>query len=103
MNRQGIAMSPELLNAVRKRDRIESRRRNEILIWPDMAPGVITFFAMGTQWQRHPMGPATGLDYSAILPTAKMLGLEDDFSPEAFHDIRIMEGEALKALRSRRK
>jgi len=103
MNRQGIKMDPDLLRKVRKRDAQETRRKNEILIWPDMAPAVLVFFNMDTQWVRHPMGPPVGLNYSAIQPTAQMLGLADDFSPQSFQDIRTMEGEALRQIRSRSK
>lgn len=99
MRDQGIPFTPELLEAVRKLDDQDAERREEIPVWPDMAPGVLTFLAMATQWKRAPFGELLGLEYPAIRPTAELLGLA--VTERAFHDIRIMESEALKAVRER--
>lgn len=93
-------MTPELLKAARERDRQEGRR-NEIEIWPDMAAGVLTFFALDTQWKRGPVGEVVGLDYGVVKATADLLRLTLDV--QAFHDIRIMENETLRTLKEKRR
>lgn len=97
---QGVPMPPDVLAAVRKLDAQAPDNRSSIEIWPDMAPGVLTFFALDTQWLRGPMGEALGVNYMAIKPTADLLGLTAD--QQAFHDIRILENEALRAMRAKR-
>lgn len=62
-----------------------------------MAPAVLTFFAMDTQWRRGPTGELTGLDYSALKPIAELLCLTLD--AQAFHDVRTMESETLRTVR----
>lgn len=100
MAAQGIHMTPALLSAVRARDAQDGRSR-DTEIWPDMAPAVVTFFALDTQWQRGFMGEIVGLNYAVIRETAAMLGVELD--QRAFHDIRIMENETLRVIRSKRR
>jgi hypothetical protein len=52
------------------------------------------FVALDTQWRFHPMaGIRLGLDYMAIEPTARMLGIE--MLPQRLLDIRAMEAAAL--------
>lgn len=93
----GAKMTPELLASIRKRDEQKGDGRGDVDIWPDMTAGVLTFFALSTQWKTAPMGGMIGLDYQAIRPTADLLGLS--LETQAFHDIRLMEAEALKAMR----
>lgn len=97
---QGVPMTPELLKAVRERDEQEQRTRPGIEIWPDMANGVLTFFAMDTQWRRGPFGDLLGLDYGVVRATADLLGLTLD--AQAFHDVRTMESETLRVVRKNR-
>ena len=49
---------------------------------------------MSTQW-RVGMGGVIGLDYTAIPPTGSMLGMKRKEITEVFHDLRVMEAEAL--------
>jgi len=63
-------------------------------VLPDLWPAFRLFEAMSTQW-RVGMGGAIGLDYTAIPPTASMLGMKRKEITEAFHDLRVMEAEAL--------
>lgn len=102
MAAQGIPMDAKLLAAVRARDQAdaEAATNQQIEIWPDMAPAVLTFMAMGTQWKRGFFGEALGLDYSAIQPCAGMLDVVID--TRAFLDIQIMESAALKEMRKRK-
>ena len=66
----------------------------EYEVWPDNWPAFLLFEAMSTQW-RVGMGGATGLDYTALPPVASMLGMKRREIPEVFHDIRVMEAEAM--------
>lgn len=55
------------------------------------------FLALDTQWRRHAMsGQRVGIDYTAIGPTAQMLGIT--MSPELLADIRTMEAAAMKEM-----
>ena len=58
------------------------------------------FFALSTQWREGFNGPS-GLDYTAVRPTAEMLGI--DVGRTLFIDLRTMEAEALKAWRDRKR
>ena len=49
---------------------------------------------MSTQWRAGAFG-FTGLDYAAIPPTGSMLGMKRKEITDAFHDLRVMEAEAL--------
>ncbi|GLO52473.1 hypothetical protein PPUN110474_38740 [Pseudomonas putida] len=69
----------------------------EVGIWPDAWPAFRLFEAMGTQWRMGP-GGATGLDYTAIRETAKMIGLKRSELPDIFPDLRAMEHEALAVM-----
>lgn len=52
---------------------------------------------MSTQW-RVSAGGAVGLDYNTLPTVAEMLDFNKEQLKEAFHDIRIMEGEALSLM-----
>lgn len=67
---------------------------DEYDVWPDNWPAFLLFEAMSTQW-RVGIGGATGLDYNALPPVASMLGMKRREIPEVFHDIRVMEAEAM--------
>lgn len=101
MKEQGIVFTPELLAAVRKRDAADAENREAMEIWPDMAPGVLTFLAMQTQWHRGTAGELLGLNYIALRPTADLLCLVLD--TQAFHDVRTMEDETLRVVRENRR
>lgn len=66
-------------------------------VWSDAWPAFCLFEALGTQWRMGP-GGATGLDYAAILSTAKMLGIKRRILQDAFPDLRVMEAEALAVM-----
>lgn len=66
-----------------------------VLPYPDNAETALLFEALGTQW-RAGMGGATGLDYGAIRPTARLLGIRVD--RERFLELRAMEHAALNAM-----
>lgn len=61
---------------------------------------VSLFLALDTQWRRHPMsGARLGIDYTAIEPTARLMGLEA--VPGLLPDLRVMEIAALDVLAAR--
>jgi len=69
-------------------------RPGEITLAPDEATAFSLFVALGTQWERHGMtGLRLGISYTAIQPTAQMLGVS--MTPRLFNDIRTMERAAL--------
>lgn len=60
------------------------------------------FLAMDTQWRTVGMtGVMQGLDYTAIEPTARLLGVET--TPQTFLDLKVMEAAAVRTLAERRK
>ncbi|TDV70192.1 DUF1799 domain-containing protein [Pseudomonas sp. LP_7_YM] len=60
----------------------------------DVWPAFRLFEALSTQW-RVGMGGPVGLDYGAIPSTGSMLGMKRKEITAAFHDVRVMEAEAL--------
>lgn len=59
-------------------------------------PAVRLFHALTTQWRRGAFGHLAGLDYAAIAPTAALMEIET--GPDLFGRLRVMEGEALRAI-----
>lgn len=87
LRRKGLEPPPDRLS-----DRPE--------VWPDMEPSVALFFAMGTQWRWAAVGSGilrVGMDYSALPAVAQASGVE--IAPRVFADLRVMEGEVLKAVK----
>ncbi len=85
---------------------IEARRAGRapasgtIEIGPDEYAAVTLFFSLASQWRIHGMsGVRLGLEYTAIGPTATMMGIA--MTPELFDDIRVMERAALATLAAR--
>ena len=68
-------------------------------VWPDNAPAVNLFIAMGTQW-RVGMGGATGLDYNSLPGVMRLIGIGPGDRKEAFEDLRVLEGVALELMRA---
>lgn len=69
---------------------------DEIAIHRDDAGIVALFFALDTQWLRHPFtGHRTGLDYAKIQPTADLAGIEVDRN--TLPGLRVMEQAAIAA------
>lgn len=67
------------------------------LVWAKNWKTVELFIALSTQW-RVGMNGATGLDYSAIAPTAAAMGIR--LTPSRFEGVRAMERVALEAMRA---
>lgn len=69
---------------------------SEIDIHLDDAPIVALFFALDTQWHRHPFtGQRTGIDYAAIKPTAELADIA--ITPQTLPALRVMEQAAIAA------
>lgn len=69
-------------------------------VWPECLESVDLFMALRTQWHFGGLGGrAPGLDYQALAAAMEMMGVLD--RPQAFRDIRVMEGEALKIWQER--
>lgn len=66
----------------------------------DEGRAALLFVGLETQWRTGGIAAVpTGLDYAAIEPTARLLGLELDGA--LFMDLQLMEGEALRAIAER--
>jgi hypothetical protein len=63
-------------------------------VWSDNWPAFCLFSAMATQWRTGACG-ATGLDYTSIRDVAGYLGIRKKQIAEIFHDLQVMEAEAL--------
>jgi len=57
-------------------------------------PAFCLFNALSTQWRTGACG-ATGLDYTSIRDVAGYLGIKKKQIAEIFHDLQVMEAEAL--------
>ena len=68
-------------------------------VWPDNQESVDVFIAMSTQWT-HGFGGATGLRYEALDEVWKRLRVPVKKRDGIFNDLRVMEGAALKQMRS---
>lgn len=68
----------------------KARMEQQMLDWFGEVPAFIITLA----------GP-TGLDYNAIPITARMLGIKQRQARESFHDLRVMEAEALRVMREK--
>ena len=78
-------------------EREATQRDSEIEFADGDADSVGLFMALDTQWRWHPMvGARLGIDYSAVRPTAELLGIALD--PARMTDLRLMEAAALDEL-----
>jgi hypothetical protein len=66
----------------------------DVEVWPCNWPAFLLFNRMSTQW-RAGTGGAIGLDYSSIRDVAGFLGIKKKQIAEIFHDLQVMEAEAL--------
>jgi hypothetical protein len=66
-------------------------------VWPENLPAVNAFIALSTQWRMGPAGPV-GLDYAALPPVMRLIGLPRATWPDVFEGVRVMESEALKIM-----
>lgn len=74
-----------------------------IEVW-DINWNTFTLFNyLSTQWRVAGMGSATGLDYSVIPATGKMLGFKQKEINAMFPDLVVMENEALITMGENRK
>ena len=55
------------------------------------------FAALGTQWRHAPMGGLAGLDYAAVMPALRLLGVPRGQWGEMFADLRVLERAAMEA------
>lgn len=67
-------------------------------IWPDNLQAVNVFIAASTQWRTGAAG-ATGLDYTALESTMRMMGVKRKEHGEVLEDVRVLEDTALDTMR----
>jgi len=93
----GARSDDALTAAAELPDRAPASAEQDLELATEEAQAVGLFFALDTQWRRHPMaGSRLGIDYPAIEPTARML--EIPMTPQLMTDIRTMELAALEVL-----
>lgn len=73
---------------------------DSVEVWPDNWDVVGLFTSVGTQWRTGFAG-ATGLDYSVLPAVLRLRGLKRSTWPDLFDDLRVMEAEALSAMREK--
>ncbi|MNH91842.1 hypothetical protein D3C81_1510660 [compost metagenome] len=66
-------------------------------VWPDNWPSFLVMESMGTQWRTGACG-ATGLDYGVLPNVMKLVGIPAKHRSVVFHDIRVMESEAIAVM-----
>lgn len=70
-------------------------------VWPENWPTWLIFRDCATQWRTAGMtGVKVGLDYTPLFRLMDESGLSRGEWREAFDDIRVLEGAALKAMHS---
>lgn len=69
-------------------------------MWPDNIESVNVFIAVSTQWRTGASG-ATGLDYTALEATMRMMNIKEH--AEVLEDIRTLEDSALDTMRKNQK
>ncbi|MEO6679501.1 MAG: DUF1799 domain-containing protein [Pseudomonas sp.] len=69
----------------------------DVGVWPDNWPAFTLFNAMATQWRTGACG-ATGLDYTSVRDVAGYIGIKKKAISEIFHDLQVMEVEALAVM-----
>ncbi|WP_150659099.1 DUF1799 domain-containing protein [Pseudomonas fluorescens] len=73
---------------------------DEFEVWPDNWPAFTVFEAMSTQWRTGACG-ATGMDYGVLLNVMCLSGVPVKDRTAIFHDLRVMEAEALSLMSDR--
>jgi len=68
------------------------------MVWPDNWDAVGVFASMQTQWRIGPAG-VTGLDYAGLEGVMRLSGVKKRDRQDVFECVRVMEAEALKAMR----
>ena len=81
---------------------MEEAQGDAVEIWPDNMQAVNVFIASSTQW-RIDSKRATGLDYTAVESTMRMMGIKRKDMGDILEDIRVMEYEALDTMRKSNK
>ncbi len=76
-----------------------------LVLAPPLVDVAVLFSRLRSQWRTASVGTAgivfTGLDYSALEPTMRMLDMEFPNKPRAFEQLRTMEMEAVRAMNER--
>lgn len=74
---------------------------DDVEVWQHNWQAFSVFEAMSTQW-RTGMAGASGLDYAALPAVMRLVGVPKKDRDQVFHDVRIMEAEALAVMAEQR-
>lgn len=77
-----------------------NQQAKKVIIWLENIPALQLFQQLTTQWRIAPMGGIIGLDYSAIIPTIKLL-VKKKKRASLFLDIQEIELGYLAGIKKR--
>lgn len=75
----------------------EAGQEDTLTVWPENWQPLSVFISLSTQWRIAPTGRRYGLDYAAIQPTLRLLGVARAEWPGIFEALQIMEAAFLEA------
>lgn len=82
------------------REDYELDNMEEVSFFEDMHESWDAFMSLSTQWNVSPDGSLIGINYNSFQVVAKIYKISDEEA--AFTDVRIMEQELLRIVRSKR-
>ena len=69
-------------------------------IWPENEESIALFSSLSTQWRMGFSGPI-GLDYNVLFMRLDRMKLSDEKHEQLFHEVRVIESEALKIINTK--
>ncbi len=95
---RAFGASPEQLAEARQA--LAHRGADAFRVLPCNWPALMVFLTLDTQWRRGPMGHRLGIDYTAIEPVLRLMGVQRKKWTETFARLRTLESAALEALQA---
>lgn len=77
--------------------KLEAAPPDDCEVWPENWQAVSVFISLATQWRLAPNGKRYGLDYAAVQPALRLLGVARKDWGELFQSLQIMESAFLEA------
>lgn len=93
---RAFGATPEQIEEARQA--IHERGDDACLILPTNWQGLMVFLTLDTQWRRGPHGHRLGIDYGAIEPALRLMGVQRKKWQDVFWRLRTLETAALEAL-----
>lgn len=94
------AMGASAEQIAEARSALDARKGDALCeVYPGNWLAVRAFLALATQWRQAPFGGRVGLDYTAIMPTLRLMSVPRKEWPDVFDRLRVLEEESLEAAR----